>query len=177
MLQLLVPTPPWVFLSFFPRLVSSSYVSSDFPLLAVAAIYSPVFVCGPVCPGLFSPFLLSTFSCRSTAVCSPDIPPSPSVTTYISFRSLTGTEKAASLSWSLFLRAITLFRIKLLCRLQRYRGSKTDVGRIYMYMIHMRLANFIVTGTKPEIINGDKCRVLNCKEHVFKKLGKKYNTS
>lgn len=73
-------------------------------------------------------FSLSPFHSRTVAaVCSPDIPPSPSVTTYISFRGLTSAGRAAFLSWSLSSRAITLFPTKLL---QRYRGSKIDGDRV-----------------------------------------------
>lgn len=108
-------------------------------------------------------FSLSPFHSRTVAaVCSPGIAPSPSVTTYISFRGLTGAGRAASLSWSLSLRAITLFPTKLLRRLQRYRGSKIDVDRIWN-----------PTDTNHQIINKGKvtykCKDCNCKAYLFKK--------
>lgn len=90
--------------SLFLCLVPSPSVLPDFPLLPVAAFTHRI----RLWPGLsglsFLPFSFP-FSCCNGPVCSPDTPPGPSVTTYVSFRSVLAAAqgKAAFLLWLLSL--------------------------------------------------------------------------
>lgn len=132
------------------------------------------FACGPVCPD--SLFFLSPFHSHAVAtVCSPDTPPGPSVTTYVSFRDdlTVHVENRVPLAIAIFTRYNTV-PDKVLAPTTKVSWLKKRIWD-NIYMTYMRLANFIIVGTKVQMINGGEAWAaweywsFSCKIHYLEK--------
>jgi len=121
-------------------------------VLPCVSLFSPLphllatFACGPICPD--SLFFLSPFHSHAVAtVCSPDTPPDPSVTTYVSFRdNLTvHVENRVPLAIALYTRYNTVPDKVLAPTTKVLRLKKRIWDNIYMTYT---LANFIIHWNK-----------------------------